>query len=563
MAQEKPLLDSLTVLVETQKYDTALSYWEENRQFFGADENAAMLMAGQALENLNKEELALSIYKKALLAFEMSGETERIAEVNYRIYTLLDSQNNLDIESKSYFENFIKYAKRSNDPNWKAKASRELAIKEFENKDGTIAKKHFLDAIEHYKEVEDTYRVGASYANIGLLFLNNMKQSDSARHYFSKGLIIAKEIKNNDLQWNILLNTGNSYKFDQNYTMAIEQYKLAKALPIKKFALKKSLILAERLQECYGALKDYKNSEVQLKQILTIRDSINLLEQNKVISEINTKYQTEKKEQKNQQLQQINRYLIIGGLAFIFLGVSIALLIQKNTLKKRRLAEQQQEIERQKVTTLLKEQELASIDAMITGQEKERQRVANELHDDLGSLMATVKLHFENIKADKEDPALKNTHKLLDKAYQKIRGIAHAKNAGVMASQGLLPAVTNMAKNISATNKIEIEVMDYGLEERMENSMELMIFRIIQELITNIIRHADAKRATIQFTQHDDSLNILIEDDGKGFDTHQIDPRKSGIGLNNIAKRIEHLEGSFTVDSILGKGTSIIIDIPL
>ena len=85
----------------------------------------------------------------------------------------------------------------------------------------------------------------------------------------------------------------------------------------------------------------------------------------------------------------------------------------------------------------------------------------------------------------------------------------------------------------------------------------------MQELVANAIKHAEATRVTIQLTQHDDNLNIIIEDNGKGFNTSKIAPRDTGMGLTTIEKRIEHLEGNFTVDSILGKGTSILIDIPV
>ncbi len=284
------------------------------------------------------------------------------------------------------------------------------------------------------------------------------------------------------------------------------------------------------------------------------------------VNRLNVELETQQKERqilKEQQRAISNRNWFIAASVTLILGIGIAILLYKNTAKKRKLAEQQQQIEHQKVVTLLKEQELHSIDAMIAGQEKERIKVANELHDDLGSLMATVKLHFDNVKVDQKDPALKNAQRLLDEAYQKIRTMAHAKNSGVMANQGLVPAVKKMAKTISETNALQITVEDFGLNERLENALELTIFRIIQELITNIIKHAEATKASIQFTQHEDNLNIIVEDNGKGFDIAEVKRKDNGMGLGSIEKRIEFLEGSFTVDSILHKGTSILIDIPV
>lgn len=255
-------------------------------------------------------------------------------------------------------------------------------------------------------------------------------------------------------------------------------------------------------------------------------------------------------------------WLVAASLVLIF-GSGIAILLQKNTTKKRQLAEQETQLKQERVDNLLKNQELMSIDAMIEGQEKERQRVANELHDDLGSLMATIKLHFDNAKMSKKDPSLQNAEKLLEEAYQKVRGMAHNKNSGVMSSQGLLPAIKKMAHVITETNALAVTVEDFGMGERLENSLELSLFRMVQELVANAIKHAAASKVSIQLTQHEDNLNIIIEDNGKGFDRSKIDVGKTGMGLTTIEKRVEHLEGNFTIDSVLGKGTSILIDIPV
>ncbi|TSE09096.1 sensor histidine kinase [Aquimarina algiphila] len=245
------------------------------------------------------------------------------------------------------------------------------------------------------------------------------------------------------------------------------------------------------------------------------------------------------------------------------------MLIYKNTRRKQRIAEQERQIEIQKTEKLLKDQELTAIDAMISGQEKERQRLANELHDNLGSTLATVKLHFQHLTKNRNNSKIENleelyakTDHLLEEAYQKVRTIAHEKNSGVMANQGLLPAIKKFAKKASNGDALQIVVQDYGLEERLDNALEISIFRMIQELITNIIKHANATEVHISLTNHDSLLNIIIEDNGKGFDTKVIS-QKDGMGLRTIEKRIEHLEGTFEIDSTIGKGTNIIINIPI
>lgn len=240
----------------------------------------------------------------------------------------------------------------------------------------------------------------------------------------------------------------------------------------------------------------------------------------------------------------------------------MAVLIQKSTKRKQRIAEQEKELEKQKVSTLLKEQELTAIDAMIEGQEKERQRIADDLHDDLGGLMATLKLHFNALKEKPDSEMFDKTSDLLDQAYSKIRSVAHTKNSGVMANKGLLKALHDMANTISATNKLHVEIVDHGLNNRLENSLELTIFRIIQELITNTIKHANATETMVHITKHDDSLNIMVEDNGNGFDTKSIS-KSTGMGIHSIEKRIENYGGTVTIESENNKGTTVIIDIPI
>ncbi|MDB2385467.1 sensor histidine kinase [Polaribacter sp.] len=297
-----------------------------------------------------------------------------------------------------------------------------------------------------------------------------------------------------------------------------------------------------------------------------------------MISELETKYQTEKKEKENLELKQENlisetkRKRTFSFLVFAIIiavaGSLIYILSLQNSKRKRKLALQEKEIEQQKNLSLLKEQEINTINAMIDGQEKERVRIAEDLHDNIGSVLSTLKLHFENLKLNRDkkhfnqEELYLKTESLIDETYLKVRKIAHAKNSGVIANQGLLVAVQNMAGKISSADKIKIEVIDYGLDKRIENNIEITVFRIIQELVTNIVKHANATNASINISLFDNNLNVIIEDNGIGFNKKKIKV-KDGMGISSIKKRIKHLNGTFKIDSFKGKGTSIIIDIPV
>lgn len=116
---------------------------------------------------------------------------------------------------------------------------------------------------------------------------------------------------------------------------------------------------------------------------------------------------------------------------------------------------------------------------------------------------------------------------------------------------------------MTVINRLTINVIPFGLTQRLANSTEITLFRIIQELCTNIIKHSEADEVNVYLTQHNnDLINIIIEDNGKGFDYKKVQ-KTDGIGLKSIEKKVEQMRGTFTVDSIILKGTTIIIDLPL
>jgi signal transduction histidine kinase len=257
---------------------------------------------------------------------------------------------------------------------------------------------------------------------------------------------------------------------------------------------------------------------------------------------------------------------IIGG-ALVACTVTGWLLI-KNAQLCKKTSKQEKLIDQQKLERALKDYEMQSIEALLEGQEKERQRIANDLHDNLGSMLATLKINFENLKLrknrlkDEGDMFYKKTDDLIEEAYQKVRGLANTKNAGVFANEGLIPAIEKLAQKISMPGMLNIQAAAFGFDERVKNAHEIAIFRIVQELATNIIKHSHATEATISLTHHDDNINIIIEDNGIGF-SEGSKKIPDGMGLDSIQKKIAQMGGRFEIDSTPGNGTTIIIDLPI
>lgn len=284
------------------------------------------------------------------------------------------------------------------------------------------------------------------------------------------------------------------------------------------------------------------------------------------INQLNIELETREKENANLLLRQ-EKWWLLSALVVSFLLIITGYFAYAGRQAQSKMQLQQKEVQAMKLEKQLKEQEMLGIDLMIEGQEKERQRIANDLHDDLGAQLAAMKIKLESMEkqlAAESEPKqlLLETTSLLNEAYQKVRSMAHARHAGINAQDGLLPAVRNFASKVSVANRLAIQVEEHGMDTRLENSLEITLFRIIQELITNVIKHAQASEVIIHLIQHETSINVMVEDNGTGFDIATIQPGET-MGLYSIQKRIENLGGQVTIDSIAQKGTTVIIDIPL
>ena len=434
------------------------------------------------------------------------------------------------------------------------------------------ALKNYKNTLSYKFTKRDSTILLRTLSNIGVMYSEDLNMPDSALFYYNKRLNLInnnKAFQNPNNYYNSYLNIGAAYNYKNDLDKALYYTLKADSIPVLENILNRKSIVKQNLAEVYGKLGNYKSAYNNFTQYHSLVDSINRRElaegiakyENQELRIQNLESETKRLQSEKESKQNQNIALGLGGS--LILGSIIAFLIFKNTKRKQKLAEQEKALESQKLATVLKEQELTTIDAMIEGQEKERQRIANDLHDDLGGLMTNVKLHFNALK-DKDSPELySKTNKLIEEAYQKVRSVAHAKNSGVIAKQGLLIAVQNMANKVSVSNKIQIDVVDHGLDDRLENRIELTLFRVIQELITNVIKHAEATEATIHLTNHEDSINIMVEDNGKGFNPSQITKTNKGMGISSIDKRITHIDGSMTIESEKNKGTTVIIDIPL
>ncbi|SDS12731.1 Tetratricopeptide repeat-containing protein [Formosa sp. Hel1_31_208] len=525
-------------------------------------------------------------------------------------------------KAAEYYKEGLKIYKKTKNKKGEATALNNIGSMYKLSWDLDEALKFYQESKEISTTINDTLAIATSLMNIGNIY-NVRYKADIALDYYNESLNLLEAVKNKKTKAIILLNIGHSYTIKKENDLAMQSIKegirIGKSinndniqangynvLAANYFKRKKydelienahnALIHAENISsrselmtghyflfEGYTGKKDYErglfhyqktkeygdsNQEVRTVKELQkleienyrVKDSLLNLEKNLKLS------LAHEKEIQQKNSEKVN--LAIGWAGSIAATSLFAFLIFKNTKRKQLKAEKERQEQIEEKEKILKDLELTTIDAMLTGQEKERERLAADLHDSVGATLSAAKLQFEYlIKHQNElktsEDLIKKTSTLLEDAYVEVRSMAHLKNSGVMAKNGLLPAVQKLSNNASGINGLTIEVQNYGLEQRLNNPLEIIIFRIIQELITNIIKHANATKGLIYLTNHDDTFNIMVEDNGKGFDSKRVRKLNSGMGISSIDKRIAHLDGKFTIESEKSKGTTIIIDIPL
>ena len=433
-----------------------------------------------------------------------------------------------------------------------------------------------LDSVKLYQDEQMTKGdlKGMFYLNIANVY-SEMKDSVKLKYYQD---LISKlpNGRGNDMEKKLsnFLSAGNeinAFIEKKNYDKAIEKTKQVMLMFKDEENPYFTIQPYTWLVDIYSQKGDYKNAYEFLSKLKSTNDSLISKEKIKSISEIQSKYEIEKREKQIKILEQDDKLkeletqkttllknILIGGLGFVLI---LSCLLAMYFIRKQKT---EKLIANEKINILLKEQELKSVSDMLEVQESERKRIASDLHDRLGSMLSTVKLYFGSVEEQMEKMKEQNKEQynkanlLLDEACEEVRKISHNLVSGELVKFGLLTALKQLCKTIEGTNKLKINILSFGIHHRLESSVEISVYRIVQELINNILKHSKATDATIQLNKTENNLNIVIEDNGVGFDTSSA---KNGMGLKNIETRVNKLNGKLSVDSGKGKGTTTIIDI--
>ena len=376
---------------------------------------------------------------------------------------------------------------------------------------------------EIYVQLGDWYTFAQVYHNMALIALQN-GDNDLTLQMLDSCLVTAQKSGNRDLESLVYLNRHAAYENMGDFRMALKNYRLYDSLSGFIYNLQKDALMAE----------------------------------------MEMRYQNEKKEAQILKLERDNLVKSKQNNIYLFTGTGIIALISFAFLYFRQRAVKDRIIARQQILRLEEEKKMLAAKALVEGQEEERKRIATEIHDGLGVLLSATRMQFSNITdvTPEARPLIEKAAKMLDQASSDARKISHNMMPGLLTKLGLYEAVGDLFDQLSSMENLQVHAdIGEGLERLPENK-EIMIYRIIQELVNNTLKHAGAKTIRLGMKMVEDNLEIAYSDDGKGF-IFEDELKSKSIGLTSMLSRINFLKGDVEVAAEPGKGVAYTISIPV
>jgi len=560
------------------KYDTALILnlkSVEIAKAFGDPERLAACLGNVAASytNLEQPEKAIEINLQILPLYEKLRNSTNLGIIHDNLSVLYTSVKQ--------FEKAMKSAQRATDIFREVRNDYSLvsALNNLALAQMSLWK--FADAAQQLKEAEQVARRTNNLHMLMYTFLNSSNlriiKGDFAaiKGYCENALTLARQLQDPSSEL-IALRGLAIYYFYRNNADEAERY------ANQSLKIASELNSFKHIGAAYSVLSDvaiFEGDFTRHHRLMIKSDSIRDLILNEAlarnIQNIEAKYETEKKEQKILDLQQeaeikdlsLQRNRLLNGVLFGTLVsiVLIALLARRNYYQKKRLLRNENQINEARIAQLESEKQILAGEAVIKGQEEERGRLAKDLHDGLGGMLSGVKFSLANMKSnvmlDADNMLLfERSLNMLDHSIAELRRVAHNMMPEVLVRFGLSEAVKSYCESLRDSQVFRINYQSIGMEARLAEKTEIFIFRIVQELLNNITKHAQASHVLVQLAQHDHEVGVTVEDNGVGFDTSK---DYSGAGLSSVRSRVEYLKGKMDIQSTPGHRSSVHITIPV
>jgi signal transduction histidine kinase len=400
-----------------------------------------------------------------------------------------------------------------------------------------FALKLYMEALGYYERQDYYNGIIISKTNIGAAYikLNRLAEAEVLLDACLKLTTESKDVHNRVL---VYKNLVDLWEKKGNYKRAFEYQ-------TKQVQLKDTIFVLFKEKELADTEHHYQKVEAEAK-VLTLENKNLELEKEKVENDL--------KLQKKNNESNIFLFSGIGSIVVLLLIFAY----HKNAHRKNKI------IAEQRIKQLEEEKKLLAARSIVVGQEQERKRIAKELHDGLGVLLSTAKMQFTTIKdkSPENKPLIEKARKLLEQAAGDVRKISHNMMPGLLTRYGFYEAVEDLFEKLDDTPGLSARAAISGEQERLPENTEIMLYRIVQEMANNTLKHAGATEVLIDIVKLPTQLSIDYSDNGKGFDVEQMMVNES-IGLSSIQSRVNFLNGNFDMQSKPGKGINYHITIPI
>ncbi len=509
-----------------------------------------------------------------------------------------------------YLLDMIRISEKLEDEEEMGKGYLNLGISYYETFDFDNAKTFLEKSIIINEKLGNSRYMSIAYNNLGNLAYDD-EDLEGAFRIYKKSLELSETTGDMIGMSNALVNLGNIDEEKNNYRSAYEYYKKGKdikekigdlhgyMLAYKNMGLiherwgdyrtaldiyDSCLVISEKIDNIYTTrelyfnmfktyelLGDYRNAFIYQGLHDAVEDSIYNIRKAEAIADFRLKYEKEKDQAqilalKNEALERdlmLNKKTLQSNI-FLFTGLGVILVILFVFLYFRQKAVKNRIIAEQKIRQLEEEKKVLAAKALVEGQEDERKRIARELHDGLGVLLSTVKMQFISLKdrSPENRPMIDRATQLLEQASGDVRQISHNMMPGLLTKMGLFEAVDELFDKVDDTEDIIVEKEIPVDAERLPENKEIMLYRIIQEMLNNTLKHAEAGKIMIKMEVLPGKLHLSYSDDGKGFNVEEV-PESKSLGLQSISSRVNFLNGELSIDSEPGAGTAYSIEIPV
>ncbi len=554
------------VFYRNSDYDSAIIIYEKSLEISkrrGFDLLSARLNSkiGVAYQEQGKYELASKYQLKAVRYFEETHDSIKMSQC-YTNLARVHYENHEYDKANSYDEKALEIFVRYNYTYGMATTYGSMALNYQETGEIEKAITYLEKALGLFKKLDYKSNIATALLNLGQLYRkhgNTQKGID----YYLEAIELSKEI--NDLHSYAVTtaNLANIYYEAGNYSEAEKHYLTALDIAREIKILKTEHQCYRELAKLYSKTGRYKEAlDYKSKQYI-VHDSIYNIEKYEQLSELETKYETEKKEQEielwkaENEVKQLTikrqQIFIIGSVTGILLLIVIAFLwYNRKRLQQKAILESEKNRYRKKL-----------LEASIDAEEKERKRIARELHDGVAQQLGGLKMAWQIISKEYKGKGLeklKEITKTLDEATDEVRNISHQMMPKVLSTNGLIYAIEDMLDKTFKYSSIKYQFEHFGVEGRFNEKIELSLYRVCQELVNNVIKHSGANLVSVQLFKSKKHLILMLEDNGKGMNS---DNKKPGIGILNIASRIDTINGEVNYEPGPESGTVATIRIPI